>query len=129
MPDFAAEIETVLTEVTAIMGRTITLRKVGRNSTLLVSGTITRTESNQDQTLNANLTSERMVPQSAGFSGGGGGEHAVLERVYELQLSAVTIGTPAKTWRVVDGSDIFEINRIDADCDSKNLILTCRRSV
>lgn len=122
MPTFASMIETTLADITTVMGRSVILTSVTRGSTINTT-TLIRTNSESTQTLLANLAAERQSTARAG-----NGERPVIERDYEIKLSLLTIGTPIKGWKLTDGSDVFEVVSVDADCDSRNLLLRCRRT-
>lgn len=124
MIDFPAEIEACLSDITEVMGTTVTLRKTVQGAFTAATGA--RAVTTTDLSVKANRTDTRTEHTPAGD----GGRQRMEIALYEIQLSLLTsLGSPVAGWQVIEGSTVREVIHVELDCDRKNVILTTRRTL
>lgn len=118
---FAAEVESMMDDLTEMFGGAITLAKI--TPAAVNTSTGVRSETTDSQSVSA---LRRAVRQETGQAGPAGTVREV--RVYEVQASTVSIGVPAAGWRITDGSASLEVERVDIEAERKSYVLHARRA-
>jgi len=105
----------MVTEAAATFGRSVTLRQVATGA--FDSQTGKRAEDTVDHAVVAN----RLPVEQIGFTAGES-RAPLAESRYEIDASSITV-KPQRGWRLIDGSQVYEIVNVDMDVDRLGYVL------